>query len=51
MENLWKVVGVLLVLWLIGLITGNTFGGLLHALLILAVVVAVMRLIKGKNPA
>lgn len=41
---------LLLVLWLIGLIAGQTFGGILHVLLLVAVVVFVIRLLRGTGP-
>jgi len=44
---LWTVAGVLLVLWLIGLIAQMTFGGLLHLLLVLIVVAAVIDIVRG----
>lgn len=36
------------VLWLLGLITANTFGGFLHLLLVLAVVAVLVRLVQGR---
>lgn len=41
---------VLVALWLLGVVTSYTFGGLIHILLILAVIVLVVRLIQGRNP-
>ena len=35
------IIVILLVLWLIGLVTSNTFGGVLHLLLVIALVVFV----------
>lgn len=40
---------VLLVLWILGLVTSNTMGGLVHILLVVAVVVVAVRLLKGKS--
>jgi hypothetical protein len=40
---------VLLLLWLLGLITSYTFGGFIHILLVVAVVVVVLRLILGRR--
>lgn len=45
------IVVILLVLWLIGLIAGQTFGGLLHTLLLVAVVIFVIRLLTGRRVA
>jgi hypothetical protein len=39
---------LLLVLWLLGLLTSYTVGGLIHVLLVIAVVVIVLRLISGR---
>jgi len=41
---------VLLVLWLLGVVTATTMGGLIHVLLVMAVVVVLMRLISGRPP-
>jgi hypothetical protein len=43
------IIVILLVLWLIGLVTSNTFGGVLHLLLIIALVVFVIRLLTGRR--
>jgi Family of unknown function (DUF5670) len=40
---------ILVALWLLGLVTSYTMGGLLHALLVLAVVVVVVRVIQGRT--
>jgi hypothetical protein len=40
---------VLVVLWLLGFLTSYTMGGLIHALLVLAVVVIVIRVIQGRR--
>ncbi len=41
------VIALLLVLWLAGLILSVTFGGLIHGLLILAIILSVVRLLQG----
>lgn len=40
---------VLVVLWLLGVVTSYTMGGVIHILLIIAVVVILMRLIQGRR--
>ncbi|MBE0477312.1 MAG: lmo0937 family membrane protein [Coriobacteriia bacterium] len=45
---LWTILAVLLVLWLIGLLTGTTFNGLIHILLVIAAIVLVIRLLQGR---
>jgi hypothetical protein len=47
---LWTLVLVLLVLWLLGIVTSYTAGGLIHILLVVALVVIVVRLLQGRNP-
>ena len=44
------VFAVLLILWLLGLMTSYTFGGLIHILLVVAVVVVLIRIIQGRRP-
>jgi hypothetical protein len=48
-KMLWTVFVILLVLWLLGLVTSYTFGGFVHILLILAVVVLVFQLVAGRR--
>lgn len=40
---------ILLVMWLLGLVTSYTMGGLIHILLVIAVVVLAVRLIQGRR--
>jgi hypothetical protein len=40
---------VLLALWLVGLVTSYTFGGFIHLLLVVAIVVVLLRVIQGRN--
>jgi len=44
------LVVVLLVLWLLGVVTSYTLGGLIHLLLVMAVIVVLVRIIQGRNP-
>ena len=46
---LWTIGIILLILWLLGLVTAHTFGGVIHALLVIALVVIVVRLIQGRR--
>jgi hypothetical protein len=41
---------VLIVLWLLGMGTSYTLGGLIHILLVLAIIVVLVRVIQGRNP-
>jgi len=47
---LWTLAVILLVLWLLGLVTSYTLGGLIHILLVIAIVVVLLRVISGKRP-
>jgi hypothetical protein len=42
---------ILVVLWLLGLMTSYTAGGLLHVLLVVAAVMLVLRLMRGRRLA
>jgi hypothetical protein len=44
------LVVILVVLWLIGLVSSYTMGGLIHILLVIAVVVILVRVIQGRKP-
>ncbi len=44
---IWTIVVVLLVLWLLGIVTSYTLGGFIHILLVIALVVVLVRLIRG----
>ena len=46
---LWTVAVLLVVLWALGLVTSYSMGGLIHILLVLAVVVVAIRLIQGRR--
>lgn len=46
---LWTVAVILIVLWLLGLLTSYTMGGLVHALLVIAIIVVAIRLIQGRR--
>ncbi len=41
---------ILLVLWLLGLITGTTLGGFIYVLLVIAIVLFLVRIISGRRP-
>ncbi|MGA8259617.1 MAG: lmo0937 family membrane protein [Arenicellales bacterium] len=43
------IVVVLLILWLAGLVTAHTMGGLIHVLLVIAVVVLLIRVLQGRR--
>ncbi|MBV9490846.1 MAG: lmo0937 family membrane protein [Verrucomicrobia bacterium] len=44
---LWTIVVILIVLWALGLVT-HIAGGLVHLLLVIALIIAVVRLVQGR---
>ena len=46
---LYTIAVVLLVLWLLGLVTSYTIGGLIHILLVIALVVVLLKIISGRR--
>ncbi len=47
---LYTIAVVLIILWLLGLVSSFTMGGLIHVLLVIAIVVVLLRVISGRNP-
>ena len=45
----WVVAVILVVLWLLGMVTSFTMGGLIHLLLVVAIVAVLLRLIVGRR--
>ncbi|HEY6458277.1 MAG TPA: lmo0937 family membrane protein [Steroidobacteraceae bacterium] len=41
---------LLIILWLLGMVSSYTLGGFIHILLVIAVVVIIIRIIRGRNP-
>jgi hypothetical protein len=46
---LFTIAVILLILWALGLLTGYTMGGLVHILIVIALVAVVFRLISGRR--
>jgi hypothetical protein len=46
---LYTIAVVMLVLWLLGLVSGYAIGGLIHILLVVAVVMVLLRVIQGRR--
>jgi hypothetical protein len=44
------IVIILVILWLLGLVSSYTMGGLIHILLVIAIVVILLRVIQGRRP-
>jgi hypothetical protein len=45
---LWTIAVILLILWVLGFFVVNVGGGLIHILLVIAVIVVVYRLVTGR---
>ena len=41
---------ILVILWLLGMVSSYTLGGFIHILLVVAVVVIIIRVIRGRSP-
>ena len=46
---LWTIFVILLILWLLGLVSGYTLSGFIHILLVIAVVILIINLIQGRR--
>lgn len=46
---LWTIAAVLIVLWVLGLVSNASMGGLIHLLLIIAIVVVVFGFVRGRR--
>lgn len=47
---LYTIAIILIVLWLLGLVSSYTIGGLIHILLVVAIIVLLVRVISGRAP-
>jgi len=46
---LWTIAVILLALWLLSLVSSYTMGGVIHVLLVIAIVMVLVRLIQGRR--
>jgi hypothetical protein len=46
---LWTIAVILLVLWALGLVSSYTAGGLVHLLLVIAIIVIVIQFVSGRR--
>ncbi len=46
---LWTIVIVILALWLLGVFTATTMGGVIHVLLVIAIVLILIQVIQGRR--
>ena len=47
---LWTIAVVLIILWLLGLVSGYTMGNFIHILLVIAIIIVLVRVIQGRRP-
>ena len=47
---LWTIFVILLILWVLGFVSGYTIGGFIHILLVIAIAVVLIRIIQGRRP-
>ena len=46
---LWSICVILIVLWLLGMVTTYTMGGLIHILLVIAIIMVLVNVIQGRR--
>ncbi len=47
---LWTIAVILLIMWLLGMVSSYTIGGFIHILLVIAIVMILVRIIRGERP-
>jgi hypothetical protein len=47
---LWAIAVVLIILWMLGLVSGYTIGNFIHILLVIAIIIVLVRVIQGRRP-
>ena len=47
---LWMIAVVLVILWMLGLVSGYTMGNFIHILLVVAIMIVLVRVIQGRKP-
>jgi len=46
---LWTICVILIILWVLGLVTSTTMGGLIHILLVIAIIMILVNVISGRK--
>jgi len=46
---LWTIAVVLIILWLLGLVSGYTIGNFIHILLVIAIIIVLVNVIQGRK--
>jgi hypothetical protein len=47
---LYTLALILIIAWLLGMVSSYTIGGLIHILLVVAIILVLVRIIQGRNP-
>ncbi len=46
---LWTIAVIMIILWALGLVSSYTMGGLIHVLLVLAIIIVLLNIIQGRR--
>jgi hypothetical protein len=46
---LWTIAGLMVILWMLGLMTSYTMGGMIHILLVVAIIMVALNLFQGRR--
>jgi hypothetical protein len=46
---IWTIAVILIIMWLLGMVSSYTMGGLIHILLVVAVIVVLLNIIQGRR--
>jgi hypothetical protein len=46
---IWTIAVILIIMWLLGMVSSYTMGGLIHILLVIAIVVVLINVIQGRR--
>ena len=47
---LWTISVILVIMWLLGMVSGYTMGNFIHILLVIAIIIVLLRVIQGRRP-
>ncbi len=47
---LWTIAVILIIMWLLGMVSSYTMSGLIHILLVVAIIAVLIRVIQGRRP-
>ena len=45
-----EIAVILIIFWLLGIVTSYTLSGVIHILLVVAIILVLVRVVQGKNP-